>query len=188
MRARNPAPASVHERVTVRATPGAGRDDGPKRADNPAALAKTAKAVPGGAPPPVLPIARPPRGRGRLVVFVMGSILGAVVVVAYLGNVQKLRAHIAGYTGESAASAIDAAPVGSVPASAAPEPSAAASLDLDASNGADGAADAELDDIDEDDDEDAAAPASTAPNARPSTPVKRKPRPSHPTQKRHRRR
>jgi eukaryotic-like serine/threonine-protein kinase len=188
MRARNPAPASVHERVTVRATPGAGRDDGPKRADNPAALAKTAKAVPGGAPPPVLPIARPPRGRGRLVVFAMGSILGAVVVVAYLGNVQKLRAHIAGYTGESAASALDAAPVGSVPTSAAPDPSAAASLDLDASNGADGTADADIDDIDEDEDEDAAAPASAAPNARPSAPVKRKPRPNHPTQKRHRRR
>jgi serine/threonine-protein kinase len=141
-------------------------------------------------PPPILQPRR--RSRSKMGIFVMGSILGAGVAVAYFGDVQKIRAQIESYVAKPSAhpppapsdtpSATAPGATSAPPPVAPPDAASTAALDLDTSDA--GYDDDDGGDDDEEDDLDDAAPAVSSdagatPVAKPAPP-KKHPRPTRP--------
>ncbi len=168
------ATANVHDKATARS--------------GPSAYAKTQQE--GRRPPP-------PRGRGRLMVFVMGSLLGAGVAAAYFGDVQKIRAQIGSVVElPTPTPTPPPTPTPTPTPSPTPIPSPTSSPSLaptpfPPSDLLDASADAFLDDDagDDDDDDDAgsASVAEAGPTSKPAAPAKKKPHPTRPVHKRPRR-
>jgi len=140
-------------------------------------------------PPPILQPRR--RSRSKTGIFVMGSLLGAGVAIAYFGDVQKIRAQIEHIVAKPPATAASSAPPA---ASSAPPPTPppadvtpdAAPLAITELDPADAAYDDDGGDDDEDEDElDDAGPtvttdAATPTAAKPAPPKKHPRSPTRP--------
>jgi eukaryotic-like serine/threonine-protein kinase len=204
------AARNAHEQPTVRGGGAIAKEtrlSAPdKQADDEAAARSAIGHAPTEPPAPIptpLPILEPRRrSKSRMGIFVMGSILGAGVAIAYFGDVQKIRAQIESYVAPGARSAGAGAGEadGGLPtlasaqlvdAGAPPAAPAASTVELeilDAAFDDDGGDD----DDDDDDDDDGGLVTSpdggTSPLAKPAAP-KKKPRPNHPSRpRRHRHR